>query len=333
MLNVLDILFVWVFFVEMIFKLLGLGLKNYIRDNFNIFDGVIVIVSLVDFTLSLTVRIESADGIMSAFRALRLLRVVKLARHWKAFQEILHTMIGSLVDISNFTVLLLLFMYILALLGMELFAYSVCFDIEGEPIFGKDNIQNAFKQGVDISWPRENFNNIFNSIVTVFIVIVAEDWNAVMYLYVRALGYESASGRTLATFYFLCLFILGNVIMLAMFTALLLKSQDKDISQIQKQIEKRATLEATQRLRSMELTDSEVGKRDSKNLCNKFKEACCSRKMCAQRWNQMADSFVKVFGGESALAKRRKLKRQKDPRTSASPSSGNVQPVGEDKAD
>ena len=49
-------------------------------------------------------------------------------------------MVGSLVDISNFTLLLLLFMYILALLGMELFAYSVCFDINGEPIFGKENI-------------------------------------------------------------------------------------------------------------------------------------------------------------------------------------------------
>lgn len=138
-------------------------------------------------------------------------------------------MVGSLVDISNFTVLLLLFMYILALLGMELFAYSVCFDINGEAIFGEENIQNAFDSGMEISWPRENFNNIFNSLVTVFIVIAAEDWNAVMYLYVRALGFESSSGRTVATFYFLALFIIGNVVMLAMFTALLLKSQDKDI--------------------------------------------------------------------------------------------------------
>ena len=139
-----------------------------------------------------------------------------------------------MVDISSFTVLLLLFMYILALLGMELFAYSVCFDIDGEAIFGKDNIQAAFASGSKITWPRENFNNIFSSLVTVFIVIVAEDWNAVMYLYVRALGYDSSGGRTLATTYFIGLFIFGNVIMLAMFTALLLKSQDKDITKMTK---------------------------------------------------------------------------------------------------
>ena len=167
-------------------------------------------------------------------------------------------MVGSLVDISNFTLLLLLFMYILALLGMELFAYSVCFDINGEPIFGKENIQNAFSQGYEISWPRENFNNIFNSLVTVFIVIVAEDWNAVMYMYVRAYGFESSSGRTIATLYFLILFIFGNVIMLAMFTALLLKSQDKDINKMTRIIEKRETLEARKKLSSLTSTELDV---------------------------------------------------------------------------
>ena len=71
----------------MLAKMIGLGLQNYARDKFNLFDCLIVIVSLVDFTLSITIESEgeSDSGIMSAFRALRLLRVVKLARHWKAF--------------------------------------------------------------------------------------------------------------------------------------------------------------------------------------------------------------------------------------------------------
>jgi len=70
----------------MLAKLIGLGVKNYARDKFNLFDGIIVIVGLVDFTMSLTITIdEGSDGIMSAFRALRLLRVIKLARHWKKF--------------------------------------------------------------------------------------------------------------------------------------------------------------------------------------------------------------------------------------------------------
>ena len=223
-LYLLNIIFVWVFFLEMVFKLIGLGIKNYCRDKFNIFDGIIVIVSLIDFTLDWTMEMENSNGIMSAFRALRLLRVVKLARHWKAFQEILKTMISSMVDIANFSLLLLLMIFIFALLGMELFAFSAYEDENGELVFGKDNIQEAFARGDELTWPKQNFNNVFNSIVTVFIVIIAEDWNAYMYTYVRAIGANSEGGRTIGIFYFITVFAVGNTIMLALFTALLLKS-------------------------------------------------------------------------------------------------------------
>ena len=141
MLAVCDIVFVWIFTIEMLAKLLGLGLKNYLLDRFNIFDALIVVISLVDFVLTMSVEIgESTNGLMSALRALRLLRVVKLARHWAAFQEILITMVKSMAHISNFTFLLLLVLYILALLGMEIFAYSVVIDNEGNPVFGEANI-------------------------------------------------------------------------------------------------------------------------------------------------------------------------------------------------
>mmetsp|Transcript_6096 Transcript_6096/g.8197 ORF Transcript_6096/g.8197 Transcript_6096/m.8197 type:complete len:125 (-) Transcript_6096:229-603(-) len=124
----------------MVAKLIGLGMKNYSRDKFNVFDGLIVVVSLIDFTLDLTVDMGDSDGIMSAFRALRLLRVVKLARHWQAFQEILKTMISSLVDIANFSLLLLLMIFIFALLGMELFSFSAYEDSNGDLVFGQTNI-------------------------------------------------------------------------------------------------------------------------------------------------------------------------------------------------
>ena len=132
----------------MLAKMIGLGLRNYARDKFNIFDAIIVVIGLVDFVMTLTIEIdESTDGIMSALRALRLLRVVKLARHWKALQEILTTMVKSLADISNFTLLLLITLYIFALLGMEIFSFSVVFDINGNPVFGEDNIKAAFESG------------------------------------------------------------------------------------------------------------------------------------------------------------------------------------------
>ena len=75
-------------------------------------------------------------------------------------------------------------------------------------------------------WPRENFNNVFNALITVFIVIVAEDWNQVMYLYVRAAGESSPLSWNIALIYFLLTMIIGNIILLALFTALLLKNFD-----------------------------------------------------------------------------------------------------------
>ena len=43
----------------MIIKLIGLGVKNYVKDNYNLFDAVIVIISLVDWTIS---RVPSIDA-------------------------------------------------------------------------------------------------------------------------------------------------------------------------------------------------------------------------------------------------------------------------------
>ena len=39
-------------------KLAGLGIKNYLRDKFNIFDGLIVIISLVDFSIQASGLVE-----------------------------------------------------------------------------------------------------------------------------------------------------------------------------------------------------------------------------------------------------------------------------------
>ena len=123
-------------------KLVGLGFKNYARDNFNLFDALIVVVSLVDFSIAASgVSGDSEDGgIFSAFRALRLLRVIKLARKWGEFRRILHQLIMSIKSIWNFTILLFVIMFIFALLGMEMFAYKLAYDSDGNEIMGMENI-------------------------------------------------------------------------------------------------------------------------------------------------------------------------------------------------
>ena len=122
-------IFSWLFVVEAIIKIIGLGPKEYTRDAFNIFDAVLVVISLVDFALLQIPSISAGSGgALSAFRGIRLLRVFKLARSWKSFRELLATIIMTLKDITTFSILLWICMFIFSLLGMELFGHKVFFD-------------------------------------------------------------------------------------------------------------------------------------------------------------------------------------------------------------
>jgi len=49
-----DIVFTWLFCLEAIAKIIGLGPKCYLRDYYNVFDACVVILSLIDFTITLT---------------------------------------------------------------------------------------------------------------------------------------------------------------------------------------------------------------------------------------------------------------------------------------
>ena len=153
----------------MIIKLLGLGLKGYVRDKFNLFDCVIVVISTVEIVLKLaSIDGLSSGGAISAFRGIRLLRVFKLARSWKSFQMMLIKIGKSLKDISNFSVLLFLFMFTYALLGMELFAHRVAFAADG-------HVQSEDSGGTA---PRANFDSFLEGITTIYIVLIGEVSNS-----------------------------------------------------------------------------------------------------------------------------------------------------------
>lgn len=194
----------------MVIKLIGLGLVGYSRDRFNIFDCLIVIISTVELVIGWTTDGGGAGGAISAFRGVRLLRVFKLARSWKSFQEILRKILNSLKDISNFSVLLFLFIFIYALLGMELFAYRIKFNENNEVDLNGEST-------------RTNFDEFINSVTTIFVVLIGEDWNNIMYQYVRA------TETRLCIAFFVSWMILGNLVLLNLFLAILLKNFSEEV--------------------------------------------------------------------------------------------------------
>ena len=68
--------------------------------------------------------------------------------------------------------------------------------------------------------PRANFDSLMWASLTVFEIMIGENWNGVMYDHMR-------SGSTFNSVFFVALVVLGNIIMLNLFLAILLGNFDR----------------------------------------------------------------------------------------------------------
>jgi len=141
--------------------------KFYFKELFNIFDCTIVLISCIDVSLSyafVNYNNGGSNGAISALRAFRLLRIFKLAKSWKKFQYLLKTIIKTLKDISIFSILLFLFIFIYTLLGLELFAYTC-----------KKNSKDEIDL-VNGTAPLNNFDTFLGAFLTVFVTLTGDSW-------------------------------------------------------------------------------------------------------------------------------------------------------------
>jgi len=76
--------------MEMVIKMVGFGLRKYAADNFNLFDAIIVIISIIEMILP-----DSNSG-LSVLRAFRLLRIFKIIKSWDSLRILLSTVLESL---------------------------------------------------------------------------------------------------------------------------------------------------------------------------------------------------------------------------------------------
>jgi hypothetical protein len=195
-----------VFIFEAGFKLFGLGLSLYFADSFNIFDFVIVAVSIFE----LVVGSSGGGSSVSALRGMRLFRLFKLARGLKRMRQILHTLAVALGSMGSLILVWVMFMYIFALLSISVFA-------------GKFRM-------VKTSSPRSNFDMFFPSIhghgalFVVFQMISTENWNTIMYNSITA---EQPFSPPLA-FVSIAVVYFGNYIVMNLFISILLQGFGDD---------------------------------------------------------------------------------------------------------
>ena len=192
-----------------------MGFKDYMRDTYNLFDALLVMISLVDFVLLNIPAISQngSGGAFLAFRGIRVLRVFKLARSWKSFRELLHTIFLTVKEITTFSILLLICMLIFTLLGMELFGHKVFFD-EFDRVVDSD-IDAAASE--ELLPPRPNFDTFYMSLTSIFIVFIGEDWQSIMHMHYRVQG-------GVPLIFFIVTYVFFHLILLNLFLAILLQN-------------------------------------------------------------------------------------------------------------
>uniref|UniRef100_A0A669BFF4 Voltage-dependent T-type calcium channel subunit alpha n=1 Tax=Oreochromis niloticus TaxID=8128 RepID=A0A669BFF4_ORENI len=192
-LEISNIVFTSMFVLEMGFMLLAFGLFGYIRNPYNIFDSIIVIISVWEI-------IGQADGGLSVLRTFRLLRVLKLVRFLPALRRQLVVLMKTMDNVATFCMLLMLFIFTFSILGMHLFGCKFSFRTENG-----DTIPD-----------RKNFDSLLWAIVTVFQILTQEDWNVVLYN-------GMASTSPWAALYFVALMTFGNYVLFNLLVAILVE--------------------------------------------------------------------------------------------------------------
>jgi hypothetical protein len=159
--EIINDIFTLIFTAEAAIRLIGIGFRNYFKDEWNLFDFIVAAGSLFSILISSNTNFSIRfTTILRAFRILRLLRLLK--RGGKSLYMIFNTFVITMQSLANIGGLLLLIMYIYSIIGMIYFG-----EVKRNGYMG-DYI---------------NFETFWNAFITLFSVATVDTWNYTMAAY------------------------------------------------------------------------------------------------------------------------------------------------------
>ncbi|XP_036409073.1 sodium channel protein type 4 subunit alpha B [Megalops cyprinoides] len=200
MLTVGNLVFTGIFTAEMVFKLIAMDPYYYFQVGWNIFDSIIVTLSLVELGLA------NVQG-LSVLRSFRLLRVFKLAKSWPTLNMLIKIIGNSVGALGNLTLVLAIIVFIFAVVGMQL--------------FGKSYKECVCKIAEDCELPRWHMTDFFHSFLIIFRILCGE-WIETMW------DCMEVAGQAMCLIVFMMVMVIGNLVVLNLFLALLLSSFSGD---------------------------------------------------------------------------------------------------------
>ncbi|XP_076621084.1 sodium voltage-gated channel paralytic isoform X29 [Colletes latitarsis] len=182
------------FGIEAGMKLVAMSPKYYFQEGWNIFDFIIVALSLLELGL------EGVQG-LSVLRSFRLLRVFKLAKSWPTLNLLISIMGRTVGALGNLTFVLCIIIFIFAVMGMQLFGKNYTDNVDRFP---------------DGELPRWNFTDFMHSFMIVFRVLCGE--------WIESMWDCMLVGDVSCIPFFLATVVIGNLVVLNLFLALLLSN-------------------------------------------------------------------------------------------------------------
>ncbi|XP_014476681.1 PREDICTED: voltage-dependent calcium channel type A subunit alpha-1 isoform X3 [Dinoponera quadriceps] len=194
-LNYFDYAFTGVFTIEMVLKIIDLGIilhpGSYLREFWNIMDAVVVICAMVSFAFDMSG--SSAGQNLSTIKSLRVLRVLrplKTIKRVPKLKAVFDCVVNSLKNVINILIVYILFQFIFAVIAVQLFngKFFFCTDeskytkeeCNGQYFyFEEDSMLPELQQR---KWQSQSFHydNVMVAMLTLFAVQTGEGWPQVL---------------------------------------------------------------------------------------------------------------------------------------------------------
>uniref|UniRef100_H2YKP4 Sodium channel protein n=1 Tax=Ciona savignyi TaxID=51511 RepID=H2YKP4_CIOSA len=203
-----NVVFTVLFAIEMGLKIFALSPYHYFKASWNIFDFVVVTLSV--FELVVSDKLPDGLSVLRTFRLIRLVRILKLAKSWPTLSKLMQMIADSLSKVGYLTLVLLIVLVIFALAGMQTIGTQFYMDKT---------------TGLPLRWHMNSFPHAF---LVVFRIQCGE-WIQSMWSCMNSVRSEGADGLIpVCLFIFLGVVFVGNLVVLNLFLALLLNSFNSD---------------------------------------------------------------------------------------------------------
>ncbi|XP_053671842.1 voltage-dependent calcium channel type A subunit alpha-1 isoform X2 [Anopheles nili] len=194
-LNFFDYAFTGVFTIEMLLKIVDLGVilhpGSYLREFWNIMDAVVVICAAVSFGFDMTG--SSAGQNLSTIKSLRVLRVLrplKTIKRVPKLKAVFDCVVNSLKNVINILIVYILFQFIFAVIAVQLFngKFFYCTDDSKHTseeckghFFVYDGADQLPRREAR-EWKTQSFHydNVATAMLTLFAVQTGEGWPQVL---------------------------------------------------------------------------------------------------------------------------------------------------------